>query len=56
MNKGNKKNTLAYPIISIVVPVYKEERGIRPFLLRLESVMNKMGVSYEVIFSPRPFS
>jgi polyisoprenyl-phosphate glycosyltransferase len=54
MNKGNKKNTSASPIISVVVPVYKEERGIRPFLLRLESVMSKMGVSYEVIFSLDP--
>jgi len=54
MNKGNKKNTSASPIISVVVPVYKEEGGIRPFLLRLESVMNRMGVSYEVIFSLDP--
>ncbi|HMD88864.1 MAG TPA: glycosyltransferase family 2 protein [Anaerolineaceae bacterium] len=54
MNKANKKNTSAPPIISVVVPVYKEERGIRPFLLRLESVMNKMSVSYEVIFSLDP--
>ena len=54
MNKGNKKNTSAHPIISVVVPVYREERGIHPFLLRLESVMNKMGVSYEVIFSLDP--
>ena len=54
MNKGNKKNTLASPIISVVVPVYKEERSIRPFLSRLELVMSKMGVSYEVIFSLDP--
>ena len=54
MNKGNKKNTLASPIISVVVPVYKEERSIRPFLSRLEFVMSKMGVSYEVIFSLDP--
>src|SRR4030095_5066980 len=54
MNKGNKKNNSASPKISIVVPVYKEERGIRPFLLRLESVMNRMGVSYEVIFALDP--
>jgi len=33
MNKGNEKNNPASPKISIVVPVYKEERGIRPFLL-----------------------
>lgn len=51
MNKGKKKNNSASPIISIVVPVYKEERGIRPFLSRLESVIGKMGVPYEVIFA-----
>jgi polyisoprenyl-phosphate glycosyltransferase len=54
MNKDNKKNNSASPIISIVVPVYKEERGIRPFLSRLESVMRKMSVPYEVIFSLDP--
>ena len=54
MNEGNKKNKTTSPIISVVVPVYKEERSIRPFLLRLESVMSKMGVTYEVIFSLDP--
>jgi polyisoprenyl-phosphate glycosyltransferase len=54
MKKGKKKNNSAHPIISIVVPVYKEERGIRPFLLRLESVMDRMSLAYEVIFSLDP--
>jgi polyisoprenyl-phosphate glycosyltransferase len=54
MNKENKKNKLASPIISVVVPVYKEERCIRPFLTRLESVLGKMEVPYEVIFSLDP--
>lgn len=54
MNKGNKKKHPASPEISIVVPVYKEERGIRPFLMRLEAVMSKMGVLYEVIFALDP--
>lgn len=54
MDKGIKKNSSASPIISVVVPVYKEERSIHPFLLRLESVMRKMGVTYEVIFSLDP--
>jgi glycosyltransferase involved in cell wall biosynthesis len=49
-----KKNKNALPLISVIVPVYKEEHGIRPFLSRLESVMNKMGVTYEVIFSLDP--
>jgi len=41
-------------MISVVVPVYKEEHGIRPFLSRLESVMTKMDVTYEVIFALDP--
>jgi len=44
------------PVISVVVPVYNEERGIHPFLLRLESVMSKIGASYEVIFALDPSS
>jgi dolichol-phosphate mannosyltransferase len=56
MNKSKKKNDLAFPTISVVVPVYQEEGGIRPFLSRLESVLSKMGVTYEVIFSLDPSS
>lgn len=40
--------------ISIVVPVYKEENVIRPFLERTEAVMAKMGVSYEILFCLDP--
>jgi glycosyltransferase involved in cell wall biosynthesis len=40
--------------ISIVVPVYKEERNIRPFVQRVESAMAAMGVSYEIIFALDP--
>lgn len=42
------------PLISIVVPVYKEEVNIRPFLERTEAVMANMGVSYEIIFALDP--
>lgn len=42
------------PLISIVVPVYKEEANIRPFLKRTEAVMAKMGLSYEIIFALDP--
>lgn len=42
------------PNISIIVPVYKEENNIRPFLSRTESVMRAMGVPYEVIFALDP--
>lgn len=34
----------------IIVPVYKEEANIRPFLQRTEAVMAKMEASYEIIF------
>lgn len=40
--------------ISIVVPVYKEERNIRPFLERMEAVLHKMAISYEIIFALDP--
>ena len=40
--------------LSIVVPVYKEEANIRPFLARAEAMMAKMGASYEIIFSLDP--
>lgn len=42
------------PLISIVVPVYKEEANIHPFLKRTEAVMTNLGVSYEIIFSLDP--
>ena len=40
--------------ISIIVPVYKEENNIRPFLARTEAVMQQMALSYEIIFSLDP--
>lgn len=40
--------------ISLVVPVYKEEANIRPFLARAEKMFNKMGKRYEIIFSLDP--
>lgn len=52
MNKEYKFSSP--PTISIVVPVYKEEHGIRPFLSRMEPVMSRMNVSYEVIFCLDP--
>jgi dolichol-phosphate mannosyltransferase len=41
------------PLISIIVPVYKEEKSIRPFLERMEPVLARLG-SYEIIFSMDP--
>lgn len=42
------------PQISMVVPVYKEESNIRPFLNRVETVFNRMELSYEIIFALDP--
>lgn len=42
------------PDISVVVPIYKEEKNIRPFLARLEPVLAGMNVSYEIIFCLDP--
>jgi len=40
--------------ISLVVPVYKEEANIRPFLARVEKVFERMGKSYEIVFTLDP--
>ena len=37
-------------LLSVVVPVYKEEANIRPFVDRMAAVMEKMGRRYEIIF------
>lgn len=42
--------------ISVVVPVYKEELNIRPFLCRIEKVFDQIGGSYEIIFALDPCS
>lgn len=41
--------------ISVVVPVYNEEKNIRPFLARLEPVLQKIG-KYEILFCLDPSS
>jgi polyisoprenyl-phosphate glycosyltransferase len=43
-----------HPEISLVVPVYKEEANIRPFLARVEAVFAKMGKTHEIIFALDP--
>lgn len=44
-----------YPIkLSVVVPVYKEAGNIKPFLTRIESVLLKAGLTYEIIFCLDP--
>ena len=42
------------PEISLVVPVYKEEANIKPFLARVEKVFAVMKVSYDIIFALDP--
>lgn len=46
--------TFVNPQISLVVPVYKEEANIRPFLARAEAVFEKMAKTYEIIFALDP--
>jgi polyisoprenyl-phosphate glycosyltransferase len=41
------------PLISVVVPVYKEEANIRPFLERIVPVLARIG-AYEVLFCLDP--
>ena len=41
------------PLISVVVPVYKEERNIVPFLTRTVPVLERLG-SYEIVFALDP--
>jgi dolichol-phosphate mannosyltransferase len=40
--------------ISIVVPVYKEEANIRPFLERMEQVLASISERYEILFALDP--
>jgi glycosyltransferase involved in cell wall biosynthesis len=43
----------APPLISVVVPIYKEEKNIRPFLDRMIPVLKRLG-SYEILFCLDP--
>lgn len=40
--------------ISVVIPVYKESKNIKPFLERLEPVLDKLKTTYEIIFCLDP--
>jgi polyisoprenyl-phosphate glycosyltransferase len=44
------ENRRGSPTLSVVVPVYKEEKNIDPFLMRMEAVMTRLQVSYEIVF------
>ncbi|MEC7488366.1 MAG: glycosyltransferase family 2 protein [Pseudomonadota bacterium] len=43
------------PFISVVVPVYNEEKNIRPFIARTVPILEKIG-TYEIIFGLDPSS
>jgi len=61
MTKGEseyalKKNRL-HPVnkqLSVIVPVYKEAENIKPFLSRMEAVLNQMKLEYEILFCLDP--
>ncbi|MBB3457292.1 dolichol-phosphate mannosyltransferase [Rhizobium sp. BK313] len=53
-NQIGRPEIAMVPQISLIVPVYKEEANIRPFLARAEAVFEKMGKTYEIIFSLDP--
>lgn len=48
------ENYLSNKKLSIIVPVYKEALNIKPFLTRMESVLDKTGLSYEIVFCLDP--
>ena len=49
-------NSQVDPELSVVVPVYNEERSIRPFLERLVPVLDNLRVPCEIIFCLDPSS
>jgi len=52
MNKIQKLNQMIK--ISLVVPVFKEEHSIRPFLNRVEKLFMRLEFDYEIIFALDP--
>lgn len=40
--------------LSVIVPVYKESANIKPFLTRMENVLENAGLAYEIIFCLDP--
>ena len=42
------------PAVSIVVPVFKEEMNITPFVERTVGVMDRLGLTYEIVFALDP--
>ncbi len=42
------------PIISVVVPLYKEEKNVRPLVERLSAVFKRLGYAWELVFALDP--
>ena len=42
--------------LSVIVPVYKEADNIKPFVTRMEQVLEKTNLHYEIIFCLDPSS
>jgi dolichol-phosphate mannosyltransferase len=51
---NDRKTVETTPAISVIVPVYKEERNIKPFLERMEAVLESMKRPYEIVFCLDP--
>jgi dolichol-phosphate mannosyltransferase len=51
---GNAGNQAAGPLLSIVVPVYKEERNVPVFVQRVSPVLAGLSPDYEIIFAMDP--
>jgi polyisoprenyl-phosphate glycosyltransferase len=52
-NLSDRADGGAAPLISVVVPVYKEEKNIRPFLARAVPVLERLG-THEIVFCLDP--
>lgn len=50
----NDEVKTAAPNLSIIVPVYKEEKNIQPFLKRAQAALVKLDLTYEIIFCLDP--
>ncbi len=52
MSNRSKKSECTQ--LSVIVPVYKEAKNIQPFLSRMEAVLSRMELDYEIIFCLDP--
>lgn len=50
----NGSKPLNPPLISVIVPIYKEEANVEPLIQRLEQVFHRIGCRWEVVFALDP--